>query len=98
MRLVTAARADKTVQPSMNGSSEAPTCGIWIRWSITENHAKPWFSAHSAFAFAASKISAGSGPNSQDELWTPNFMTVIPAGQTDDRFCGGRYGRAAYSM
>jgi hypothetical protein len=27
----------------MKGSSGAPTPPIWIRWSITENHMKPWF-------------------------------------------------------
>jgi hypothetical protein len=31
MRLVTAASADNTVQPSMKGSSGAPTPLIWIR-------------------------------------------------------------------
>ncbi|MND08755.1 hypothetical protein D3C83_316040 [compost metagenome] len=52
----------------MNGSSGAPTLAIWMRWSITENQVKPWFSAHRAFACTASKISAGSGPNSHDGL------------------------------
>src|SRR6516165_1755845 len=62
MRPVTAANADNTAHPSIKGSSGAPTPPIWIRWSITENHAKPWFSAHCVFAFAASNASAGSGP------------------------------------
>src|SRR6516162_2323069 len=78
MRLVTAARADKTVQPSIKGSSGAPTPPIWIRWSITENHTKPWFSAHCAFAFTASNVSAGSGPKNQDGLWMPNFIRFTP--------------------
>ena len=68
MRSVTAASAVRTVQPSMNGSSGAPTLAIWMRWSITENQVKPWFSAHWALAFTASKIPAGSVPNSQDGL------------------------------
>jgi hypothetical protein len=78
MRLVTAASADNTVQPSMKGSSGAPTPPIWIRWSITENHTKPWFSAHCAFAFTASNASAGSGQNHQEGLWMPNFMRISP--------------------
>jgi hypothetical protein len=68
MRLVTAASADKTVQPSMKGSSGAPTPLIWIRWSITENQTKPWSSAHCALAFTASNASAGSGPYTHDGL------------------------------
>src|SRR5215831_10348977 len=46
----------------------APTPGIWIRWSITENQTKPWFSAHCAFAFTGSNASAGLEPNTQDGL------------------------------
>jgi hypothetical protein len=68
MRLVTAASADKTVQPSIKGSSGTPTPPIWIKWSITENQTKPWFSAHCAFAFTASKTSPGSEPNHHDGL------------------------------
>ena len=65
----------------MNGSSGAPTLPIWIRWSITENQVKPWFSAHCALVFTPSKISAGSRePNSQDGLWMPNFMVVPGTG------------------
>src|ERR1700730_3276749 len=79
MRLVTAATPDKTVQPSMNGSSGAPTPPIWIRWSITENQTNPWFSAHCAFAFTASNASAGSEPNTHDGLWIPNFIEIAPA-------------------
>jgi hypothetical protein len=41
MRLVTAASAASTVQPSSTGSSGAPTRGIWIMWSMTENQTKP---------------------------------------------------------
>ena len=61
----------------MKGSSGAPTLPIWMRWSITENQVKPWSSAHCALAFTASKISAGSEPNSQDGLWMPNFMPFL---------------------
>ena len=62
MRLVTAASADSTVQPSMNGSVGAPTPPIWIMWSMTENHTKPLFSAHCAFVLIPSNASAGSEP------------------------------------
>src|ERR1700722_2652717 len=72
-----AASAASMVQPSMNGSSGAPTLGIWIKWSMTENQVKPWFSAHWALAFTVSKISAGSEPNSQDGLWIPNCMAAL---------------------
>src|SRR4051794_20165258 len=58
----------------MNGSSDDPIHGIWIRWSITENHVKPLFSAHCAFAFRPSNISYASGPKTKDGLWMPNFM------------------------
>src|SRR5437660_7067758 len=78
MRLVTAASPDKTVQPSMNGSSGAPTPPIWIMWSITENQTKPWFSAHCALALTLSKASVGSGPNTHDGLWMPNFIEIAP--------------------
>ena len=78
MRLVTAASPDKTVQPSMNGSSGAPTPSIWIRWSITENQTKPWFSAHCALALTISKASVGSGLNTHDGLWIPNFIEIAP--------------------
>lgn len=58
IRLVTGASADSTVQPSMNGSSGAPTPPIWIRWSMTENQAKPSSSAQRASAATASKMPA----------------------------------------
>src|SRR5437667_9681368 len=88
MRLVPAASPDKTVQPSMNGSSGAPTPPIWIRWSITENQTKPWFSAHCAFALTRSKASVGSGPNTHDGLWIPNFIEIAPV--FDLRFTDAR--------
>src|SRR3972149_8378282 len=61
----------------MNGSSAAPTLGIWIKWSITENHEKPFVSAHCALRFTASKISCSPEPKSQDGLWMPNFIAFL---------------------
>lgn len=45
IQLVTAASADSTVQPSMNGSSGAPKPPISIRRFMTENQTKPSSSA-----------------------------------------------------
>src|SRR5215467_16396870 len=89
MRLVIAASADNTVQPSIKGSSGAPTPPIWITSSTTENHTNPWFSAHCAFAFTASNASVGSGPNTHDGLWMPNFIriTLRPGPRRSGRRC-----------
>src|SRR6516164_5432264 len=86
MRLVTAASPDKTVHPSMNGSSGAPTPPIWIMWSIAENQTKPWFSAHRAFALTPSKASVGTGPNTHDGLWIPNFIEIAPVLSVPQRY------------
>jgi hypothetical protein len=67
MRLVTAASADKTVQPSTKGSSGADVADL----DQVVHHGEPdkaRFSAHCAFAFTASIASAGSGPYTHNGL------------------------------
>jgi hypothetical protein len=107
MRRVTAASAVRIVQPSMNGSSGAPTLAIWMRWSITENQVKPASSAHRALACTASKMAPGSVagsvpelpasvPNSQEGLWMPNFMGLFVQAQVplpQSAFIGTTRGR-----
>ena len=62
-----AARWPSVTHGSGIGSQARPTCGIWMRWSISARPAKP--AASAASATSRSQV-AGSSPHGKRETWS----------------------------